>query len=150
MKYIPTEDFVLNRMPLWVRKMIIAEKAIKNFTKEERRIEWLCNVMCLNGLNTELMQRAFIVSVRFHYTKESETLHWMWSPCRLEAPFAHLVVVWHPVQRFHQVRGPLEDDFLSGEKHTQASEWRQVVLILATLCQGSALKAVAPGTPEWC
>lgn len=60
MKYIPTEDFVLNRMPLLVRKMITVEKAITNFTKEERRIEWLCNVMCLNGLNTELVQGAFI------------------------------------------------------------------------------------------
>lgn len=75
MKYIPTEDFVLNRAPLRVRKMIIVEKAIKNFTKEERRIEWLCNVMCLNGLNTELVQGTFMVSIRFHYTKESETLH---------------------------------------------------------------------------
>lgn len=36
MKHIPTEDFVLNRMPLLVRKMITVEKAIKKILQKKR------------------------------------------------------------------------------------------------------------------
>lgn len=48
---------------------------------------------------------------------------------RFEAQGAHLVVVWHPVQRFYQVRSPFEDDFLPREKQMWSSEWRQVLII---------------------
>ena len=39
------------------------------------------------------------------------------SPHGFEAPHAHLVVVWHPIQRLHQVCGPFEDDLLSRKKN---------------------------------
>lgn len=97
---------------------------------------------------------VFIFSALFHDNKESETFSWRWEPAQVRGPGRSPGCC--VASRTALLPGPQPFwGWLPVKRKADVSFWVKIVshdhipIPPATLCQGTALKAVVWKTPEW-